>query len=88
MPEDCVWTAGQGAAEDGCLIMLHKMNLELLRQCALKQPAHIRRLIVNAESPLIQVSRFAEMLRPYNPYVGFSLLSTGFKTMAPSMRYT
>ena len=33
-PAQCVWTHGGGAGEDGCLLLLHKMNLELLRRCA------------------------------------------------------
>lgn len=36
VPEGCVWTAGQGDNEDGFLLLLQKMNLELLRQCASK----------------------------------------------------
>ena len=35
VPDNCVWTAGGGAGEDGFLILLEKMNLELLRRCAL-----------------------------------------------------
>ena len=34
VPENCVWMAGQGTAEEGFLLLLHKMNLELLRRCA------------------------------------------------------
>ena len=34
VPEECAWTAGGGAGEDGCLLLLQKMNLELLRRCA------------------------------------------------------
>ena len=33
VPDSCVWTAGDGAGEDGFLILLEKMNLELLRRC-------------------------------------------------------
>ena len=32
VPDSCVWTAGGGAGEDGFLILLEKMNLELLRR--------------------------------------------------------
>ena len=32
VPEECVWELGRGAGEDGCLLYLHKMNLELLRR--------------------------------------------------------
>ena len=32
-PEDCLWTQSGGAAEDGCLLVLKKMNLELLQRC-------------------------------------------------------
>lgn len=34
VPEESVWMHGGGAAEDGCLLLLRKMNLELLRRCA------------------------------------------------------
>ena len=34
VPDSCVWTAGEGAGEDGFLVLLEKMNLELLRRCA------------------------------------------------------
>ena len=33
VPDNCVWTAGGGAGEDGFLVLLEKMNLELLRRC-------------------------------------------------------
>ncbi len=33
VPDSCVWTAGGGAGEDGFLVLLEKMNLELLRRC-------------------------------------------------------
>lgn len=29
VPEECVWTYGGGEGEDGCLLVLSKMNLEL-----------------------------------------------------------
>ena len=32
VPAECVWMAGGGAGEDGCLLLLRKMNLELLRR--------------------------------------------------------
>jgi hypothetical protein len=32
IPEDCIWTHGSGVGEDGFLIVLAKMNLELLRK--------------------------------------------------------
>ena len=32
VPEDCLWTQSGGAAEDGCLLVLKKMNLELLQR--------------------------------------------------------
>ena len=32
VPEDCYWTHCQGDAEDGCVLSLHKMNLELLQK--------------------------------------------------------
>lgn len=31
-PAQSVWTHGGGSGEDGCLLLLHKMNLELLRR--------------------------------------------------------
>jgi hypothetical protein len=33
VPHDSVWMHGQGGGEDGCLLLLRKMNLELLRKC-------------------------------------------------------
>lgn len=33
VPDESVWMQGGGAGEDGCLLLLRKMNLELLRQC-------------------------------------------------------
>ena len=33
VPAECVWMQGGGAGEDGCLLWLRKMNLELLRRC-------------------------------------------------------
>ena len=33
VPEDCLWTQGGGPAEEGCLLLLKKMNLELLQRC-------------------------------------------------------
>lgn len=32
VPRESIWEAGQGCAEDGFMLHLHKMNLELLRQ--------------------------------------------------------
>jgi len=32
VPEDSVWMHGGGQGEDGCLLLLRKMNLELLRR--------------------------------------------------------
>ncbi len=32
VPEDCFWTHCQGTGEDGCMVYLRKMNLELLQQ--------------------------------------------------------
>ncbi len=32
VPRESVWEAGQGTGEDGFMLHLHKMNLELLRQ--------------------------------------------------------
>ena len=34
VPAQSVWTHGGGGGEDGCLLLLHKMNLELLQRCA------------------------------------------------------
>ena len=34
VPAECVWMHGGGAGEDGCLLLLRKMNLELLRRSA------------------------------------------------------
>lgn len=31
-PAQSVWTHDGGTGEDGCLLLLHKMNLELLRR--------------------------------------------------------
>lgn len=36
VPEECLWTQGGGVAEDGCLLLLKKMNLELLQRCSYK----------------------------------------------------
>lgn len=33
VPEESVWMHGQGSGEDGFLLLLRKMNLELLRRC-------------------------------------------------------
>ena len=33
VPAQSIWTADGGPGEDGCLLLLHKMNLELLRRC-------------------------------------------------------
>ena len=33
VPAQSVWTHGGGAGEDGCLLLLQKMNLELLQRC-------------------------------------------------------
>jgi hypothetical protein len=33
VPAECVWAQGGGSGEDGCLLLLRKMNLELLRRC-------------------------------------------------------
>lgn len=35
VPDESVWMQGGGEGEDGCLLLLRKMNLELLRQCGL-----------------------------------------------------
>ena len=35
VPDESVWMQGGGVGEDGCLLLLRKMNLELLRQCGL-----------------------------------------------------
>ena len=32
VPQESVWTHGGGAGEDGFLLLLHKMNLELLQR--------------------------------------------------------
>lgn len=32
VPEDCYWTHCGGGGEDGCVLSLHKMNLEVLRR--------------------------------------------------------
>lgn len=32
VPAQSVWTVGGGVGEDGCLLLLQKMNLELLRR--------------------------------------------------------
>ena len=32
VPEESVWEHGGGSGQDGCLLYLHKMNLELLRK--------------------------------------------------------
>lgn len=32
VPEDCFWTHCQGEGEDGCMLYLRKMNLELLQK--------------------------------------------------------
>ncbi len=34
VPEESVWMHGGGTGEDGCLLLLRKMNLELLRRSA------------------------------------------------------
>ena len=34
VPDESAWLQGGGDGEDGCLLLLRKMNLELLRQCA------------------------------------------------------
>jgi len=39
VPDESVWLHGGGEGEDGCLLLLRKMNLELLRQCAHRAPA-------------------------------------------------
>lgn len=33
VPAQSVWTHGGGGGEDGCLLLLQKMNLELLQRC-------------------------------------------------------
>ena len=40
VPDESVWMQGGGEGEDGCLLLLRKMNLELLRQCGLSCSAH------------------------------------------------
>ena len=40
VPDESVWMQGGGEGEDGCLLLLRKMNLELLRQCT--QPSDPR----------------------------------------------
>ena len=32
VPEDCVWTHCGGEGEDGCMLYLRKMNLEVLHR--------------------------------------------------------
>lgn len=32
VPEDCVWEYGGSTGQDGCILYLQKMNLELLRR--------------------------------------------------------
>lgn len=32
MPEDCVWTVGDGTGEEGTMLYLQKMNLEVLQK--------------------------------------------------------
>lgn len=32
VPEECVWEYGGGSGQDGCILYLQKMNLELLRR--------------------------------------------------------
>lgn len=34
VPAQSVWAHGGGVGEDGCLLLLQKMNLELLQRCA------------------------------------------------------
>ena len=34
VPKECLWMQGGGSGEDGFLLLLHKMNLELLQKCA------------------------------------------------------
>lgn len=35
VPKESTWTLGGGPGEDGCLLLLHKMNLELLQKYVL-----------------------------------------------------
>ena len=35
VPLESAWMHGRGSAEDGCLLLLQKMNLELFQKCAL-----------------------------------------------------
>ena len=32
VPLECAWMHGRGTGEDGCLLMLQKMNLEVLQK--------------------------------------------------------
>lgn len=32
VPKDSTWMLGGGSGEDGCVLLLHKMNLELLQR--------------------------------------------------------
>lgn len=32
VPKECLWMLDDGAGEDGCLLLLHKMNLELFQR--------------------------------------------------------
>ena len=34
IPQESVWMQGDGPGEDGCLLLLRKMNLELLTRCS------------------------------------------------------
>ena len=34
VPKECLWMLDNGTGEEGCLLLLHKMNLELLQKCA------------------------------------------------------
>jgi hypothetical protein len=35
IPDESVWVAGQGEGEDGFMLFLQKMNLELLQKCGM-----------------------------------------------------
>ncbi len=46
VPDESVWLHGGGEGEDGCLLLLRKMNLELLRQCARTAPAALAPVLI------------------------------------------
>lgn len=60
VPQECVWTHGGGSGEDGCLLLLQKMNLELLQRCvclccfaaSAVDDAHPRQPVLSLRGPL------------------------------------